>query len=122
MNGINSLLPKSVHSSINFVRFSRVLSYLKVLKILNPFAPEPPVTARVACEQALLFGRVKRVSRVKRASAPRSRVLARLASLAQIGELARRLPPVRIHVRSTACDVISFNDREQHCPLICAGR
>ena len=116
MNGINSLLPKSVHSSINFVRFSRVLSYLKVLKILNPFAPEPPVTARVACEQALLFGRVKR------ASAPRSRVLARLASLAQIGELALRLPPVRIHVRSTACDVISFNDREQHCPLICAGR
>ena len=35
----------------------------------------------VACEQALLFGRVKRVSRE----------LARLASLAQIGELARRL-------------------------------
>ena len=88
MNGINSLLPKSVHSCINYcVRFSRVLSYLKVLKILKPFAPEPLVTARVACEQALLFGRVKR------ASAPRSRVLARLASLAQIGELARRLPP-----------------------------
>ena len=85
MNGINSVLPKSVHCSLNCVRFSRVLSYLKVHKILNPFAPEPPVTARVACEQALLFGRVKR------ASAPRSRVLARLASLAQIGELARRL-------------------------------
>ena len=63
MNGINSLLPKSVHSCINYcVRFSRVLSYLKVLKILKPFAPEPPVTARVACEQALLFGRVKRAS------------------------------------------------------------
>ena len=58
----------------------------------------------LACEQALLFGRVKRVSR-ERASerrsrdgqrrAPRSRVLARLISLAQIGELARRLflPP-----------------------------
>ena len=54
----------------------------------------------IACEQALLFGRVKRVSR-ERASgeaargrgllAPRSRVLARLASLAQVGELARRL-------------------------------
>ena len=41
----------------------------------------------VACEQALLFGRVKRVSR-ERAS---ERVLARLASLAQIGELGRRL-------------------------------
>ena len=35
----------------------------------------------VACEQALLFGRVKPVSRER----------ARLASLAQIGELARRL-------------------------------
>ena len=33
---------------------------------------------KVACEQALLYGR--------------SRVLARLASLAQIGELARKLP------------------------------
>ena len=41
---------------------------------------------------ALLFGRVKRVSRAaKPRGAPRSRVLARLASLAQIGELARRL-------------------------------
>ena len=68
----------------------------------------------LACEQALLFGRVKRVSResaserqsregqkkgeiYKRSlqtllsSAPRSCVLARLASLAQIGELACRL-------------------------------
>ena len=71
----------------------------------------------LACEQALLFGRVKRVSRERArgtfftfcgvfvvemkiyerslqallSSAPRSRVLARLASLAQIGELARRL-------------------------------
>ena len=42
----------------------------------------------LACEQALLFGRVKRVSR-ERASERRSRE--RLASLAQIGELARRL-------------------------------
>ena len=58
---------------------------------------------KIACEQALLFGRVKQASRErarerrsregqrKEASAPRSRVLARLASLAQIGELARRL-------------------------------
>ena len=71
----------------------------------------------LACEQALLFGRVKRVSRERArgtfftfcgvsgvemkiyerslqallSSAPRSRVLARLATLAQIGELARRL-------------------------------
>ena len=71
----------------------------------------------VACEQALLFGRVKRVSRERArgtfftfcgvsgvemkiyerslqallSSAPRSRVLSRLASLAQIGELANLL-------------------------------
>ena len=50
----------------------------------------------IACEQALLFGQVKRVSR-ERASERRSReglrsrVVARLASLAQIGELARAL-------------------------------
>ena len=59
----------------------------------------------LACEQALLFRRVKRVLG-KRASdrrsregqrkgAPRSRVLARLASLAQVGELARRLCRVK---------------------------
>ena len=59
----------------------------------------------VACKQALLFGRAKRVSREcasewrsreglargeegSRGSAPHSRILARLA---QIGELARRL-------------------------------
>ena len=49
----------------------------------------------IACEQALLFGRVKLVSRERagerRSREGRSRVLARLASLAQIGELARRL-------------------------------
>ena len=46
----------------------------------------------LACEQALLFGRVKRVSRERVSGRQsRSRVLARLASLAQIGELARRL-------------------------------
>ena len=58
----------------------------------------------LACEQALLFGQAKRASRERasegrsretagetRGFAARSRVLARLASLAQIGELARRL-------------------------------
>ena len=49
----------------------------------------------IACEQALLFGRVKLVSRERagerRSREGRSRVLARLDSLAQIGELARRL-------------------------------
>ena len=40
----------------------------------------------IACEQAVAFGRVKRVSR------ERLRVLTRLALLAQIGELARSLP------------------------------
>ena len=43
----------------------------------------------LACEQALLFGQAKRASRERFAA--RSRVLARLVSLAQIGELARRL-------------------------------
>ena len=50
----------------------------------------------LACEQALLFGQTKRASRERASEAPRgfaarSRVLARLVSLAQIGELARRL-------------------------------
>ena len=49
----------------------------------------------LACEQALLFGRVKQVSRV----------LARLASLAQIGELARWLIPP-----DPAFDVSCFAD------------
>ena len=76
----------------------------------------------LTCEQALLFGRVKRVSRERArgtfftfcgvsgvemkiyerslqallSSAPRSRVLARLASLAQIGELASRLRYIEV--------------------------
>ena len=50
----------------------------------------------IACEQALLFGLAKQASRESASEAPRgfaarSRVHARLASLAQIGELARRL-------------------------------
>ena len=40
----------------------------------------------LAYEQALLFGRAKRVSRERASERP----LARLASLAQIGELERR--------------------------------
>ena len=50
----------------------------------------------LACEQALLFGQAKRASGERASEGPRgfavrSRVLARLVSLAQIGELARRL-------------------------------
>ena len=56
----------------------------------------------------LLFGRVKRVSRD---SAPRSRVLARLTSLAQIGELARRLDPReqrhQYHRQATALECLT---------------
>ena len=52
----------------------------------------------LACEQALLFGRVKRVSRERTSerwsTSFDSRVLARLISLAQIGKLARRLQNV----------------------------
>ena len=29
-------------------------------------------------------------------------------------------PPVRIHVLSTLCDIISFNGQGQLCPLTCA--
>ena len=47
----------------------------------------PPFRSTRACEQALLFGR----ARAPRSFAPRSRVLARLTLLAQVGELARRL-------------------------------
>ena len=57
------------------------------------------MVSKLACEQALLFGRAKLASRERASEGPRkgffaarSRVLARLASLAQIGELARRLP------------------------------
>ena len=52
---------------------------------------------QIACEQALLFGQAKRVSPERASEGPRkgfaarSRVLARLVSFAQIGELARRL-------------------------------
>ena len=50
----------------------------------------------IACEQALLFGQAKRASRERASEGPRgfaarSRAPARLVSLAQIGELARRL-------------------------------
>ena len=34
--------------------------------------------------------------------------------------LNRPKPPVRIHVPSTACDLISFNGQGQLCPLTCA--
>ena len=66
---------------------SRTCTVVVSMEILYSKNPHRVVTA-IACEQALLFGRVKRVSRER---APRSRVLARLASLAKIGELARRL-------------------------------
>ena len=56
----------------------------------------PDFTSLLACEQALLFGQAKQASRERACEAPRdfsarSRFLVRLASLAQIGELARRL-------------------------------
>ena len=60
----------------------------------------------LACEQALLFGQTKRASgerasegprRAPRGFAARSRVLARLVSLVQIGELARRLESYRVY-------------------------
>ena len=54
----------------------------------DPRKQLPPVSDHLACEQALLFGQAKQAPR---GFAARSRVLARLVSLAQIGELAGRL-------------------------------
>ena len=59
-------------------------------------------TVYIACEQAPLFGQAKRASRERTSGfAARSRVLARLASLAQIGELARRLRFTKIQLERT---------------------
>ena len=65
----------------------------------NPRPPTPPYIRYLACEQALRFGQAKRASRERASEGPRSfaarsRVFARLASLAQIGELARRLSAI----------------------------
>ena len=65
----------------------------------NPPAPTPPYIRYLACKQALLFGQAKRASRERASEGPRglaarSRVFARLASPAQIGELARRLSAI----------------------------
>ena len=49
------------------------------------------VAVIVACEQALHLGDIVK-SRRARGTREETRVLSRLASLAQIGELARRLP------------------------------
>ena len=59
----------------------------------------------LACEQALLFGQAKRASRERRGPSRlrRSLVLARLASLAQIGELAGRLSSI-LRPLSKICD------------------
>ena len=73
----------------------------------------------VACEQALLFGRVKRVSR-ERASGRRSREgprpLTRLASLAQIGELARRLNVGNVFLK----DCIEVEKKEKKIVVLCS--
>ena len=73
--------------------------------------PPPPrccqqfSSKNIACEQALLFGQAKRASRERASEGPRgfaagSRVLARLVSLAQIGELARRLLKTHLSAQS----------------------
>ena len=63
----------------------------------NPRPPTPPYIRYLACEQALLFVQAKRASRERASEGPhglaaRSRVFARLASLAQTGELAPGYP------------------------------
>ena len=80
-------------------RFRRVFSInLSVFQRSRGKSRVENLNEQIACEQALLFGQAKRVSRERASEGPRkgfaarSRVLARLVSLAQIGELARRLP------------------------------
>ena len=78
-----------------------IISVFIVIPSGSPRGGERYIGARIACEQALLFGRAKQASRERasegllssapRGVAARSCVHARLASLAQIGELARRL-------------------------------
>ena len=79
-------------------RFRRVFSInLSVFQRSRGKSRVENLNEQIACEQALLFGQAKRVSRERASEGPRkgfaarSRVLARLVSLAQIGELARRL-------------------------------
>ena len=77
--------------------FSKVSNHYDYHQHVIKWLNYKKVVSVLACEQALLFGRVKRVSRERaserrsREGPPRSRVLARLTSLTQIGELARRL-------------------------------
>ena len=80
---------------------------------------------KLAYEQALLFGRVSRERASERRSRegrpPRSRVLARLTSLSQIGELAIyhwRLG--RFLARSCTCsDLRNSNPTESKYPIAC---
>ena len=86
---INLRTPKSYHHQIspsnnttfigNDHQLQKVLIAKRILLITAVENVYGTVWRIWACEQALLFS-----------SAPRSRVRARLASLAQIGELARR--------------------------------
>ena len=86
--------------SINIRKTILILITAGVMKVLK-------ISTAVACEQALLFGQAKRASRERASEGPiqaprgftaRSHVLATLVSLAQIGELARRLVPQRVEI------------------------
>ena len=79
---------RSIQPKFRPVRPGKVVHLKRWTSFFETFPVGP--NRSIACEQVLLFGRVKRVLR-ERASEPRSRVLARLASLAQVGELACRL-------------------------------
>ena len=78
-----------------------IIAVFIVIPSGSPRGGERYIGAWIACEQALLFGRAKQTSRERasegllssapRGFAARSCVHARLASLAQIGDLARRL-------------------------------
>ena len=84
---LTAFIPKGVFSGgawnilTNVGRNLSIKSWKETLKSANHSLAE------VTCEQVLLFGQAKRASRAPRSLAARSRVLARLVSLA----LARRL-------------------------------
>ena len=69
--------------------------FSKTKKMAYPSARNDSHWISLACEQTLLFGQARRARgrlvKAPRGFAARSRVLARLVSLAQIEELARRL-------------------------------
>ena len=86
---------QQTNGSVNSKGFPPEIEHFSPRRLeMSPRCWQQFSSKNIACEQALLFGQVKRVSRERASEGPRgfaarSRALARLVSLAQIGELAR---------------------------------